>query len=191
MDKHALDPACLLGDRLQTLSRAELTALAEALCRILAERGNITAASARTTSAVLPTARSVSARPPARTRRTGRPRSWNSWRPGLLERHARRLGRCVFDRPAAVCGRVGRPPAVLPGRPAAQPEDQAAALRRRMNGEPLPGAQGRPRPHGDHRTRHAVQTGRPLRRAGGAVRRARAVRRQAAPQRADRAGDVP
>ena len=39
MDKHALDPACLLGDRLQTLSRAELTALAEALCRILAERG--------------------------------------------------------------------------------------------------------------------------------------------------------
>ena len=39
MDKHALDPACLLGDRLQTLSRAELTALAEALCRILTERG--------------------------------------------------------------------------------------------------------------------------------------------------------
>ena len=38
MDKHALDPACLLGDRLQTLSRAELTALAEALCRILTER---------------------------------------------------------------------------------------------------------------------------------------------------------
>ena len=27
MDKHALDPACLLGDRLQTLSRAELTCL--------------------------------------------------------------------------------------------------------------------------------------------------------------------
>ena len=39
MDKHSLDPACLLGDRLQTLSRAELTALAEALCRILTERG--------------------------------------------------------------------------------------------------------------------------------------------------------
>ena len=71
MDKHALDPACLLGDRLQTLSRAELTALAEALCRILAGAGHITAASARTTSAVPQTARSVLARPPARTRRTG------------------------------------------------------------------------------------------------------------------------
>ena len=39
MEKHAFDPACCLGERLQTLSRAELTALAEALCRILAERG--------------------------------------------------------------------------------------------------------------------------------------------------------
>ena len=110
---------------------------------------------------------------------------------GLLERHARRLGRCVFDRPAAVCGRVGRPSAVLPGRPgraargsgrrAAPPHERRAAA---------PGAQGRPRPERDHRARHAVQAGRPLRRAGGAVRRARAVRRRAAPQRADRAGDV-
>ena len=30
MEKHAFDPACCLGERLQTLSRAELTALAEA-----------------------------------------------------------------------------------------------------------------------------------------------------------------
>ena len=39
MEKHAFDPACCLGERLQTLSRAELTALAETICRILAERG--------------------------------------------------------------------------------------------------------------------------------------------------------
>ena len=39
MEKHAFDPACCLGERLQTLSRAELTALAETICRILTERG--------------------------------------------------------------------------------------------------------------------------------------------------------
>ena len=33
MEKHAFDPACCLGERLQTLSRAELTALAETICR--------------------------------------------------------------------------------------------------------------------------------------------------------------
>lgn len=59
---------------------------------------------------------------------------------------------------------------------APQPEDMAAALRRRMNGEALPpGAQGRARSCADHRARHAVQAGRPLRHPGGAVRRARAV----------------
>ena len=68
MDKHALDPACLLGDRLQTLARAELTALAEALCRILAERGtyhggirpdNISRAARNIVSTVVPTVASV------------------------------------------------------------------------------------------------------------------------------------
>lgn len=103
MDKHALDPACLLGDRLQTLSRAELTALAEALCRILAERGtyhggirpdNISRAADGT----------VGLGAPART-------DTKDWTTEELEfmapevfwsGHARRLGRCVFARPAAV-----------------------------------------------------------------------------------------
>ena len=116
MDKHALDPACLLGDRLQTLSRAELTALAEALCRILAERGtyhggirpdNISRAADGT----------VGLGAPART-------DTKDWTTEELEFMAPEvfwsgLGRCVFARPAAVCGRVGRPSAVLPGRPCA------------------------------------------------------------------------
>ena len=141
MDKHALDPACLLGDRLQTLSRAELTALAEALCRILAERGtyhggirpdNISRAADGT----------VGLGAPARTDT----KDWTTeelefmapevfWS-GTLDASADvySLGLLLY---AGVSG--GRLP-FYPDDRAAQPEDQAAALRRRMNGEPLPPA---------------------------------------------------
>lgn len=141
MDKHALDPACLLGDRLQTLSRAELTALAEALCRILAERGayhggirpdNISRASDGT----------VGLGAPARTDT----KDWTTeelefmapevfWS-GTLDASADvySLGLLLY---AGVSG--GRLP-FYPDDRAPQPEDQAAALRRRMNGEPLPTA---------------------------------------------------
>ena len=141
MDKHALDPACLLGDRLQTLSRAELTALAEALCRILAARGtyhggirpdNISRAADGT----------VGLGAPARTDT----KDWTTeelefmapevfWS-GTLDASADvySLGLLLY---AGVSG--GRLP-FYPDDRAAQPEDQAAALRRRMNGEPLPPA---------------------------------------------------
>lgn len=141
MDKHALDPACLLGDRLQTLSRAELTALAEALCRILAERGtyhggirpdNISRAADGT----------VGLGAPARTDT----KDWTTeelefmapevfWS-GTLDASADvySIGLLLY---AGVSG--GRLP-FYPDDRAAQPEDQAAALRRRMNGEPLPPA---------------------------------------------------
>lgn len=141
MDKHALDPACLLGDRLQTLSRAELTALAETLCRILAERGayhggirpdNISRASDGT----------VGLGAPARTDT----KDWTTeelefmapevfWS-GTLDASADvySLGLLLY---AGVSG--GRLP-FYPDDRAPQPEDQAAALRRRMNGEPLPTA---------------------------------------------------
>ena len=141
MDKHALDPACLLGDRLQTLSRAELTALAEALCRILAERGtyhggirpdNISRAAVGT----------VGLGAPARTDT----KDWTTeelefmapevfWS-GTLDASADvySIGLLLY---AGVSG--GRLP-FYPDDRAAQPEDQAAALRRRMNGEPLPPA---------------------------------------------------
>ena len=141
MDKHALDPACLLGDRLQTLSRAELTALAEALCRILTERGayhggirpdNISCAADGT----------VGLGAPARTDT----KDWTTeelefmapevfWS-GTLDASADvySLGLLLY---AGVSG--GRLP-FYPDDRAAQPEDQAAALRRRMNGEPLPPA---------------------------------------------------
>lgn len=62
MEKHAFDPACCLGERLQTLSRAELTALAETICRILTERGAYHGGIRRTTSAVPGTVRSGSRR---------------------------------------------------------------------------------------------------------------------------------
>ena len=139
MDKHALDPACLLGDRLQTLSRAELTALAEALCRILAERGkyhggirpdNISRASDGT----------VGLGAPARTDT----KDWTTeelefmapevfWS-GSLDASADvySLGLLLY---AGVMG--GRLP-FYPDDRAPQPEDMAAALRRRMNGEALP-----------------------------------------------------
>ncbi len=141
MDKHALDPVCLLGDRLQTLSRAELTALAEALCRILTERGtyhggirpdNISRAADGT----------VGLGAPARTDT----KDWTTeelefmapevfWS-GTLDASADvySLGLLLY---AGVSG--GRLP-FYPDDRAAQPEDQAAALRRRMNGEPLPPA---------------------------------------------------
>ena len=141
MDKHALDPACLLGDRLQTLSRAELTALAEALCRILAERGtyhggirpdNISRAADGT----------VGLGAPARTDT----KDWTTeelefmapevfWS-GTLDASADvySLGLLLY---AGVSG--GRLPFFADGR-APLPEDQTDALRRRMIGESLPPA---------------------------------------------------
>lgn len=141
MDKHALDPACLLGDRLQTLSRAELTALAEALCRILAERGtyhggirpdNISRAADGT----------VGLGAPARTDT----KDWTTeelefmapevfWS-GTLDASADvySLGLLLY---AGVSG--GRLP-FYPDDRAPLPEDQTDALRRRMNGEALPPA---------------------------------------------------
>lgn len=139
MDKHALDPACLLGDRLQTLSRAELTALAETICRILTERGayhggirpdNISRAGDGT----------VGLGAPARTDT----KDWTTeelefmapevfWS-GSLDASADvySLGLLLY---AGVMG--GRLP-FYPDDRAPQPEDMAAALRRRMNGEALP-----------------------------------------------------
>lgn len=141
MDKHALDPACLLGDRLQTLSRAELTALAEALCRILTERGtyhggirpdNISRAADGT----------VGLGAPARTDT----KDWTTeelefmapevfWS-GTLDASADvySLGLLLY---AGVSG--GRLP-FYPDDRAPLPEDQTDALRRRMNGEQLPPA---------------------------------------------------
>lgn len=141
MDKHALDPACLLGNRLQTLSRAELTALAEALCRILTERGtyhggirpdNISRAADGT----------VGLGAPARTDT----KDWTTeelefmapevfWS-GTLDASADvySLGLLLY---AGVSG--GRLP-FYPDDRAPLPEDQTDALRRRMNGEPLPPA---------------------------------------------------
>ena len=141
MEKHALDPACLLGDRLQTLSRAELTALAEALCRILAERGeyhggirpdNISRAADGT----------VGLGAPARTDT----KDWTTeelefmapevfWS-GTLDASADvySLGLLLY---AGVSG--GRLP-FYPDDRAPLPEDQTDALRRRMNGEALPPA---------------------------------------------------
>lgn len=141
MDKHALDPACLLGDRLQTLSRAELTALAEALCRILTERGtyhggirpdNISRAADGT----------VGLGAPARTDT----KDWTTeelefmapevfWS-GTLDASADvySIGLLLY---AGVSG--GRLP-FYPDDRAPLPEDHAEALRRRMNGEPLPPA---------------------------------------------------
>ena len=132
MDKHALDPACLLGDRLQTLSRAELTALAEALCRILAERGtyhggirpdNISRASDGT----------VGLGAPARTDTKGWTTEelefmapevfWSGTRDASADVYS--IGLLLY---AGVSG--GRLP-FYPDDRAAQPEDQAAALRRR------------------------------------------------------------
>lgn len=139
MEKHAFDPACCLGERLQTLSRAELTALAETICRILTERGayhggirpdNISRAGDGT----------VGLGAPARTDT----KDWTTeelefmapevfWS-GSLDASADvySLGLLLY---AGVMG--GRLP-FYPDDRAPQPEDMAAALRRRMNGETLP-----------------------------------------------------
>ena len=139
MEKHAFDPACCLGERLQTLSRAELTALAETICRILTERGayhggirpdNISRAGDGT----------VGLGAPARTDT----KDWTTeelefmapevfWS-GTLDASADvySLGLLLY---AGVMG--GRLP-FYPDDRAPQPEDMAAALRRRMNGEVLP-----------------------------------------------------
>ena len=141
MEKHAFDPACCLGERLQTLSRAELTALAETICRILTERGayhggirpdNISRAGDGT----------VGLGAPARTDT----KDWTTeelefmapevfWS-GSLDASADvySLGLLLY---AGVMG--GRLP-FYPDDRAPQPEDMAAALRRRMNGEALPPA---------------------------------------------------
>lgn len=139
MEKHAFDSACCLGERLQTLSRAELTALAETICRILTERGayhggirpdNISRAGDGT----------VGLGAPARTDT----KDWTTeelefmapevfWS-GSLDASADvySLGLLLY---AGVMG--GRLP-FYPDDRAPQPEDMAAALRRRMNGEALP-----------------------------------------------------
>lgn len=139
MEKHAFNPACCLGERLQTLSRAELTALAETICRILTERGayhggirpdNISRAGDGT----------VGLGAPARTDT----KDWTTeelefmapevfWS-GSLDASADvySLGLLLY---AGVMG--GRLP-FYPDDRAPQPEDMAAALRRRMNGEALP-----------------------------------------------------
>ena len=139
MEKHAFDPAACLGERLQTLSRAELTALAETICRILTERGtyhggirpdNISRAEDGT----------VGLGAPARTDT----KDWTTeelefmapevfWS-GSLDASADvySLGLLLY---AGVMG--GRLP-FYPDDRAPQPEDMAAALRRRMNGEALP-----------------------------------------------------
>lgn len=139
MEKHAFDPACCLGERLQTLSRAELTALAETICRILTERGayhggirpdNISRAGDGT----------VGLGAPARTDT----KDWTTeelefmapevfWS-GTLDASADvySLGLLLY---AGVMG--GRLP-FYPDDRTPQPEDMAAALRRRMNGEALP-----------------------------------------------------
>lgn len=139
MEKHAFDPAGCLGERLQTLSRAELTALAETICRILTERGtyhggirpdNISRAGDGT----------VGLGAPARTDT----KDWTTeelefmapevfWS-GTLDASADvySLGLLLY---AGVMG--GRLP-FYPDDRAPQPEDMAAALRRRMNGEALP-----------------------------------------------------
>ena len=141
MEKHAFNPACCLGERLQTLSRAELTALAETICRILTERGayhggirpdNISRAADGT----------VGLGAPARTDT----KDWTTeelefmapevfWS-GSLDASADvySLGLLLY---AGVMG--GRLP-FYPDDRAPLPEDQTDALRRRMNGEALPPA---------------------------------------------------
>lgn len=139
MEKHAFDPACCLGERLQTLSRAELTALAETICRILTERGayhggirpdNISRAGDGT----------VGLGAPART-------DTKDWTTEELEFMAPEVfWSGSLDASADVyslglllyAGVMGGHLPFYPDDRAPQPEDMAAALRRRMNGEALP-----------------------------------------------------
>ena len=141
MDKHALDPACLLGDRLQTLSRAELTALAEALCRILAERGeyhggirpdNISRAADGTVGLGAPARTDTKDWTTEELEFMAPEVFWSGTRDASADVYS--LGLLLY---AGVSG--GRLP-FYPDDRSAQPEDQAAELRRRMNGEPLPPA---------------------------------------------------
>ena len=131
MDKHALDPACLLGDRLQTLSRAELTALAEALCRILTERGtyhggirpdNISRAADGTVGLGAPARTDTKDWTTEELEYMAPEVFWSGTRDASADVYS--LGLLLY---AGVSG--GRAPL---------PEDHAEALRRRMNGEPLP-----------------------------------------------------
>ena len=133
MDKHALDPACLLGDRLQTLSRAELTALAEALCRILAERGtyhggirpdNISRASDGTVGLGAPARTDTKDWTTEELEFMAPEVFWSGTRDASADVYS--IGLLLY---AGVSG--GRLP-FYPDDRAAQPEDQAAALRRRM-----------------------------------------------------------
>lgn len=141
MEKHAFDPAGRLGERLQTLSRAELTALAETICRILTERGTYHGG-IRPDNISRADDGAVGLGAPARTDT----KEWTTeelefmapevfWS-GALDASADvySLGLLLY---AGVTG--GRLPFYPDGR-APQPEDMAAALRRRMNGEALPPA---------------------------------------------------
>ena len=141
MDKHALDPACLLGDRLQTLSRAELTALAEALCRILAERGtyhggirpdNISRAVDGTVGLGAPARTDTKDWTTEELEFMAPEVFWSGTRDASADVYS--LGLLLY---AGVSG--GRLPFYPDGR-APLPEDQTDALRRRMNGEALPPA---------------------------------------------------
>ena len=141
MEKHAFDPAGRLGERLQTLSRAELTALAETICRILTERGTYHGG-IRPGNISRADDGAVGLGAPARTDT----KEWTTeelefmapevfWS-GALDASADvySLGLLLY---AGVTG--GRLP-FYPDDRAPQPEDMAAALRRRMNGEALPPA---------------------------------------------------
>ena len=141
MDKHALDPACLLGDRLQTLSRAELTALAEALCRILAERGtyhggirpdNISRAADGTVGLGAPARTDTKDWTTEELEFMAPEVFWSGTRDASADVYS--LGLLLY---AGVSG--GRLP-FYPDDRAPLPEDQTDALRRRMNGEALPPA---------------------------------------------------
>lgn len=141
MEKHAFDPAGRLGERLQTLSRAELTALAETICRILTEHGTYHGG-IRPDNISRADDGAVGLGAPARTDT----KEWTTeelefmapevfWS-GALDASADvySLGLLLY---AGVTG--GRLP-FYPDNRAPQPEDMAAALRRRMNGEALPPA---------------------------------------------------
>lgn len=139
MEKHALDPACLLGDRLQTLSRAELTALAEALCRILTERGtyhggirpdNISRAADGTVGLGAPARTDTKDWTTEELEFMAPEVFWSGTRDASADVYS--LGLLLY---AGVSG--GRLP-FYPDDRAPLPEDHAEALRRRMNGEPLP-----------------------------------------------------
>ena len=141
MEKHAFDPACCLGERLQTLSRAELTALAETICRILTERGayhggirpdNISRAGDGTVGLGAPARTDTKDWTTEELEFMAPEVFWSGTRDASADVYS--LGLLLY---AGVSG--GRLP-FYPDDRAAQPEDQAAALRRRMNGEPLPPA---------------------------------------------------